>query len=86
MADRNKAITEIMSVMESQWDLPADCNEGELFAYAETLYDRVESGETRSTLYAYLEGVQAQRLETSPAGASGSIVDRAIALVRPEGR
>ena len=39
--DKAGRIGEILNVMRDTWDLPADCNEGELFAYAETLYDRI---------------------------------------------
>jgi hypothetical protein len=40
MADKTILIGEIVQIMPSTWDLPPDCNEGELFAYTETLYDR----------------------------------------------
>ena len=48
--------------MKNTWDLPADCNEGELFAYAETLYDNV-GGEGKDALHAYLDGVRTDNLE-----------------------
>jgi hypothetical protein len=73
-------IGEILGLMKNTWDLPADCNEGELFAYAEALYDRIVSGESKDALYAYLEGVQADNLEMPPSGAFKAIVDRALAL------
>ena len=41
MADKTSQISEIVQIMVSTWDLPPDCNEGELFTYAETLYDRI---------------------------------------------
>jgi hypothetical protein len=85
MSDKTKGdkagrIGEILNVMRNTWDLPADCNEGELFAYAETLYDRIASGDGRDALYAYLEGVQADNLEMPPSDAFRAIVDRALAL------
>jgi hypothetical protein len=73
-------IGEILNVMRNTWDLPADCNEGELFAYAETLYDRIASGDGRDALYGYLEGVQTDNLEMPPSDAFRAIVDRALAL------
>ena len=79
-SDKAGRIGEILDVMRNTWDLPADCNEGELFAYAETLYDRIASGEGRDALYAYLKGVQADNLEMQPSDAASAIVDRALAL------
>ena len=49
--------------MLNTWDLPADCNEGELFTYAETLYDRIAAGDTHEKLCAYLSEVQVDKLE-----------------------
>jgi hypothetical protein len=79
-SDKPARIGEILDVMRNTWDLPADCNEGELFAYAETLYDRIASGEGKDALYAYLEGVQADNLEMPPSDAFKAIVDRALEL------
>jgi hypothetical protein len=79
-SDKPARIGEILDVMRNTWDLPADCNEGELFAYAETLYDRIASGEGKDALYAYLEGVQADNLEMPPSDAFNAIVDRALEL------
>ena len=80
MSDKAGRIGEILDVMRNTWDLPADCNEGELFAYAETLYDRIASGESRDALYAYLNGVQVDNLEMPRSDAFRAIVDRALAL------
>ncbi len=80
MSDKAGRIGEILDVMRDTWDLPADCNEGELFAYAETLYDRIASGESRDALYAYLNGVQVDNLEMPRSDAFRAIVDRALAL------
>ena len=54
MADNKTRISEIVALMLSTWDMPPDCNEGELFTYAETLYDRIAAGESKDQLYAYL--------------------------------
>ena len=81
MSDKTSPrIGEILDVMKNTWDLPADCNEGELFAYAETLYDKIVGGEGKDALYAYLDGVQTGNLEMSPSGAARAIVDRALVL------
>ena len=82
MADRARQIGEIVAAMRDTWDLPADCNEGELFTYAETLYDRIAAGESRDHLYAYLSGVQTGQLEMAQSDGFREIVDRAVELVR----
>jgi hypothetical protein len=82
MADKASRISEIVEVMRNHWDLPADCNEGELFAYAETLYDRIAAGDSENELYAYLSGVQVDQLEMGKSDAFRQIVDRAVELAR----
>ncbi len=84
MADKTSQIGEIVEVMLNTWDLPADCNEGELFTYAETLYDRIAAGESRDELYAYLSEVQADHLEMPKSDAFKAIVDRAVELSKPQ--
>lgn len=85
MADKTSPIGEIVEVMRNTWDLPADCNEGELFTYAETLYDRIAAGDSRQELYAYLSGVQVDQLEMARSDAFTKIVDRAVELAgRPD--
>jgi hypothetical protein len=80
--DKPARIGEILDVMRNTWDLPADCNEGELFAYAETLYDRIASGDGKDALYAYLGGVQTDNLEMPPSDAFKAIVDRSLSLAQ----
>jgi hypothetical protein len=80
MADQTGQIGEIVQVMLNTWDLPPDCNEGELFTYAETLYDRIAAGEGKDQLYAYLSEVQVEHLELAKSDDFRTIVDRAIAL------
>ena len=82
MADKMGRISEIVAVMRDNWDLPADCNEGELFAYAETLYDRLAAGDGKDELYAYLSGVKADQLEMAKSDLFRQIVDRAVELAR----
>jgi hypothetical protein len=80
MADKTGPIGEIVEVMLNTWDLPADCNEGELFTYAETLYDRIIAGDSKDKLYAYLSEVQVHHLEMAKSDAFKTIVDRAVEL------
>jgi hypothetical protein len=85
MADKASGIGEIVEIMLGAWDLPADCNEGELFAYAETLYDRIRAGDGKDQLYAYLSGVQTGQLEMARSDAFKAIVDRAVDLAKRPG-
>jgi hypothetical protein len=81
MTDKTSQIGQIVEVMRNTWDLPADCNEGELFTYAETLYDRIVAGDSKDQLYAYLSGVQVDQLEMPKLDAFRTIVDRSVELV-----
>jgi hypothetical protein len=83
MTERTSQIGEIVQVMLSTWDLPPDCNEGELFTYAETLYDRILAGESKDQLYAYLSDVQVDHLELAKSDDFKTIVDRAILAAAP---
>ena len=80
MTDKTAHIGEIVQVMLNTWDMPADCNEGELFTYAETLYDRIVAGDSKEDLYAYLFEVQVEHLEMAKSDAFRGIVDRAFEL------
>src|ERR1700675_2650506 len=82
MADKTTQIAEMVAVMINTWDLPADCNEGELFTYAEALYDRIAAGESKDQLYAYLSEVQVDHLELAKSDDFKTIVDRAVELAR----
>jgi Na+/phosphate symporter len=82
MADKTAMIGKIVEVMLDTWDLLADCNQGELFTYAETLYDRIAAGDSQKQLYAYLSEVQVDKLEMTQSDAFGKIVDRAVELSR----
>jgi hypothetical protein len=81
MTDNTDAIGGIIDIMKSCWDLPADCNEGELFAYAEVLFDRIDAGDDEDALYAYLADVQT-KLDMPASDAFKEIVARSIALVK----
>ena len=82
MADKMSRIGEIVEVMRNTWDLPADCNEGELFTYAETLYDRIAASDSKEELYAYLSELQVDRLEMAKPDEFRAIVDRAVELAK----
>ena len=81
MTDKTDAIGGIIEIMKSCWDLPADCNEGELFAYAEVLFDRIDADDDDDALYAYFADVQT-KLDMPASDAFKQIVARSIALVR----
>jgi hypothetical protein len=80
MTDKTAHIGEIIQVMLDTWDMPPDCNEGELFTYAETLYDRIVAGDSKQDLNAYLSDVQVEHLEMAKSDAFRTIVDRAVEL------
>jgi hypothetical protein len=82
MKDKTTIIGQIIGVMRDHWDLPADCNDGELFTYAEILFDRIGAGEEPETLCAYLADVQVEELKMPKSEAYREIVDGSIALVR----
>jgi hypothetical protein len=83
MTEKTSRIGEIVEIMLSTWDLAPDCNEGELFTYAETLYDRIAAGESKDQLYAYLSDVQVDHLELAKSDDFKTIVDRAILATAP---
>ena len=82
MGDEMSRISAIVEAMRDNWDMAADCNEGELFTYAERLYDRIAAGDSKDQLYAYLSEVQVDRLEMAKSDDFRRIVDRALELAR----
>jgi hypothetical protein len=85
MTDKTGPIGSILAIMRDCWDLPADCNDGELFTYAEVLFDRIEAGGSKDGLYLYLAHVQADKLEMPRSEAYREIVDRSVALLKSPG-
>ena len=79
MVDEGRLIDAIVAIMRSRWDLPADCNEGELLAYAEHLLNRIRAGDSTTALYGWLGAVQTEKLDIPPSHACKEIVDRAAA-------
>jgi len=82
MTDKADLVDGILDIMRSCWDLPADCNEGELFAYAEMLLDRIQAGDSGNALCSFLADVQVKNLEMPMSDAYREIVDRSLALVK----
>jgi hypothetical protein len=82
MTDKTAQTGKIVEIMLDTWDLPPDCNEGELFTYAERLHDRIATGDSQEQLYAYLSGVQVDKLDMAKSDAFRKIVDRAVELAR----
>jgi hypothetical protein len=82
MTEKTGLIVGILNIMRSCWDLPGDCNEGELFAYAEMLLNRIEIGVSTEALYAYLAKVQVDNLEMPASDAYREVVDRSVVLVK----
>jgi hypothetical protein len=68
--------------MRGNWDLPADCNEGELYSYAEHLRNRIRAGDDAPALDAYLQSIQTDKFDMPETPAYRIIVDRALALIR----
>jgi hypothetical protein len=80
--ERTSLIGKIVDIMRESWDTPADCNDGELFTYAEVLFDRIEAGDAKDALDRYLEGVQIGKLGLPDSRAHSEIVAHSLALMR----
>ena len=80
-SDRTRLVGAIVDVMRNFWDLPADCNEGELFAYAEMLFDRIQAGDDKDALYRFLAEVEVDKLDMPTSDAHREIVDRSVDLI-----
>ena len=81
MADNGERVDGIVAIMRGRWDLPADCNDGELFAYAEHLLNRLRAGETLTALGAWLTAVQTDKFDMPPSNAAADIVEQSAAFV-----
>jgi len=80
--ERTNFIGKIVEIMRESWDTPADCNDGELFTYAEVLFDRIEAGDAKDALERYLAGVQTGKLGMPDSLAHSEIAERSLALMR----
>ena len=85
MRDQTEMIDEIVEIMRSCWDLPSDCNMGELFAHAEILFHKIVAGDPMSALHRHLADVQTSILEMPPSEAYREIVACAVAAVGKAG-
>ncbi len=79
--DRTDLIAAIVDIMHDSWDTPADCNDGELFTYAELLLDRIKAGDGHAAIDVFLGEVQTDKLGIPASDAHRAILDRALALV-----
>jgi hypothetical protein len=85
MADKTELIGRIIGVMRNHWDLPADCNDGELFTYAEILFDRIGAGEGLEALFSYLAHVQVEKLKMPESDIYREIVYDSISAANEPG-
>ncbi len=84
-SDRTRLVGAIVDVMRNFWDLPADCNEGELFTYAEMLFDRIQAGDDKDALYRFLAEVEVDKWDMPASDAHREIVDRSVGLIGGSG-
>ena len=77
------AIDAIVILMHDNWDLPPDCNEGELYTYAEHLRDRILAGDDAHALDTYLQSIQTDKLDMADSPAYRVILDGAMRLTKP---
>jgi hypothetical protein len=74
-------VNKIVEIMRDSWDTPADCNDGELFTYAEVLLDRLEARDDRDRIDLYLAEVQTRKLGMPASDAHRDILNHAITLI-----
>lgn len=82
MADQLNSIDAIVTLMRDNWDFPADCNEGELYTYAERLWALIQEGDTKEALHLYLQPIQTDKFDMPDSPAYRVIVDRAVELAK----
>jgi hypothetical protein len=81
MVDDTRLADGVVDIMKTYWNLPTDCNDGELIGFAEALIHRIRNGDSREAVQSYLAEVQENDLEMDPSLASRIIADQAIAFV-----
>ena len=79
MAGEQSTMDAIVALMRDNWDTPADCNDGELFAYAEHLRARIVAGDDPASLEDYLRAIQTGKLDMPDSDAYRAIVNGALA-------
>jgi hypothetical protein len=82
MAGEATQVDAIVTIMKSHWDLPSDCNEGELIGFAEKLLHMIKRSENARSIYAFLGSVQAGNLEIDDSDAYVAIAEKSVALVK----
>ena len=81
MTDELSPIDAVVALMRDNWDLPADCNDGELYAYAEHVADRIRAGDDAAALITYLQAIQIGKLDTPDSPAHRVIAEGAVGLI-----
>ena len=84
MAAEQSTVEAIVSLMRDNWDRPADCNDGELYAYAEHLRARIMAGDDAGRLEDYLRAIQTGKLDMPNLDAYRVIVNGAVAATFAE--
>ena len=81
MTDKTGPVNSIVAVMRGCWDLPADCNDGELFTYAEILFDRIQAGREQGCALLVPRRRAGRQIGNAEVW-SPKIVDRSVALMK----
>jgi hypothetical protein len=81
MTDELSPIDAVVALMRDNWDLPADCNDGELYAYAEHVADRIRAGDDAAALITYLQAIQIGKLDMPDSPAHRVIAEGAVGLI-----
>ena len=81
MTGETSSIDAIVTLMRDNWDMPADCNDGELYAYAEHLRDRIIAGDDAAGLEGYLLAIQTEKLDMPDSAACRLIARGALAIL-----
>jgi hypothetical protein len=77
MIKEPSSIDAIVTLMRDNWNLPSDCNDGELYTYAEHLADRIRAGDDPEELGVYLKAIQIDKLDMPDSSAYRVIAERA---------
>jgi hypothetical protein len=80
VTEETSFIDAIVALMRDNWNLPTDCNDGELYTYAEHLADRLRTGDDSSALDAYLRAIQTDKLDMPDSPAYRVIAERAAGI------
>jgi hypothetical protein len=79
LTGETSSIDAIVTLMRDNWDLPPDCNDGELYTYAEHLRDRIIDGDDAAGLEGYLQAIQRDKFDMPESDAYRVIVKGAVA-------